>query len=216
MNRGEVYHLRGLCCRHRQDPVGYPRTSTALRSRQHRGVLTHPGTKKTTPRSAGCRHTRASRATRRRTNLPMPRPRGEPCRCRPQRLPAGTQSILYDQSLRRDQEPRDRPVDRGPCQTRAQVQPPPPGKDVRRKQLRRARKSVSGRYFQLMSGHAAIGPYLKDKIKKADDDKCWWCGGGKQQARHHLFTECRAWRPQIRRLNISRIRVLSRGYLPRV
>ena len=93
---------------------------------------------------------------------------------------------------------------------------PPPGKDVRRKQLRRARKSVSGRYFQLMSGHAAIGPYLKDKIKKPDDDKCWWCGGRKQQARHHLFTECRAWRPQIRRLNISRIRVLSRGYLPRV
>ena len=56
------------------------------------------------------------------------------------------------------------------------------------------------RYYQLLSGHAAIGPYLKDKIRRTDDDRCWWCAGGKQQTRHHLFTECRAWLPQIRRL----------------
>ena len=55
---------------------------------------------------------------------------------------------------------------------------PPPGKGLRRRQPRRTCKSVAGRYFQLLSGHAAIGPYLKDKIKKTDSDECWWCGGG--------------------------------------
>ena len=34
----------------------------------------------------------------------------------------------------------------------------------------------------------------------SDCVKCWWCEGGKQQTRHHLFTECRAWLAQIRRL----------------
>ena len=61
-------------------------------------------------------------------------------------------------------------------------------------------KTVAGRYYQLLSGHAAIGPCLKDKIHKTVDDKCWWCGGGRRQTRHHLFTECRAWRPQIAKL----------------
>ena len=84
---------------------------------------------------------------------------------------------------------------------------PPPGKGVRRKLLRRAPKHIAGRYYQLLSGHVAIGPYLKDKIHKVDDDQCWWCGGGKKQTRHHLFTECRAWTPQIRRLwsNIGKV-----------
>ena len=40
----------------------------------------------------------------------------------------------------------------------------------------------------------------RDKIHKAVDARCWSCGGGKEQTRHHLFTECRAWKPQIRRL----------------
>ena len=70
---------------------------------------------------------------------------------------------------------------------------PPRGGGLRRKPLRRAPKSVASRYYQLLSGHAAISPYLKDKTHKAVDDKCWWCGGGKQQTRHHLFTECKAW-----------------------
>ena len=43
-------------------------------------------------------------------------------------------------------------------------------------------------------------PLLKDKLGKTDNDRCWWCGGGKQQARHQIFTECRAWLPQIRKL----------------
>ena len=70
---------------------------------------------------------------------------------------------------------------------------PPPGKGLRRRQLRRTRKAVAGRHFQLLLEGAAIGPYLKDKIRKTDSDKCWWCNGGKQQTRHHLFTQCRVW-----------------------
>ena len=77
---------------------------------------------------------------------------------------------------------------------------PPPGRGLRRRLLRKTPKSVAGRYYQLLPGHAAIGPYLKDRIGRATDDKCWWYGGGKQQTRHHLFTECRAWLPQIRKL----------------
>ena len=76
----------------------------------------------------------------------------------------------------------------------------PLGKGLRRKLLRRTPKHIAGRYFQLLSGHAAIGPYLRDKIYRADSDLCWWCGGGNKQTRHHLFTECRAWAPQIRKL----------------
>ena len=60
---------------------------------------------------------------------------------------------------------------------------------MRRKLLRRAPKSVASRYYQLLSGHTAIGPYLKDKVHKADDGRCQWCRGGKKQTRHHLFME---------------------------
>ena len=63
---------------------------------------------------------------------------------------------------------------------------PPNRPSNRRRLLRRTPKSVAGRYYQLLSGHAVIGPYLKDNIHKEVDDKCWWCGGGKKQTRHHL------------------------------
>ena len=76
---------------------------------------------------------------------------------------------------------------------------PPRGKGVKRGPLRRARELIAGHYY-LLSGHAAIGPYLKGEICGADSDRPWWCGGGKKQTRHHLFTECRVRRPQIARL----------------
>ena len=69
---------------------------------------------------------------------------------------------------------------------------PPKGKGVRRKLLQRAPKNIASRYYQLLSGHAAIGTCLKDKIRKTDDDQCSWCLSGKRQTRHHLFTECKA------------------------
>ena len=76
----------------------------------------------------------------------------------------------------------------------------PRGRGLRRRLLRRTPKPIAKRYCQLLSGHAAIGSYLKDKIRKTDDDYWSWCGGGKKRTRHHLFTECRAWMPQIRKL----------------
>ena len=36
--------------------------------------------------------------------------------------------------------------------------------------------------------------------QRIESDERWWCNCGKWQSRHRLFTECRAWAPQIRRL----------------
>src|SRR6266705_6546840 len=36
--------------------------------------------------------------------------------------------------------------------------------------------------------------------QRLESDKCWWCNCGKRQTRHYLFTECKAWAPQIRKL----------------
>ena len=69
--------------------------------------------------------------------------------------------------------------------------------------MRRVRKSIAQRYYQLLSGHAATGPFLHDRMsgpQRAESDECWWCNCGKRQSRHHLFAECRAWLPQIREL----------------
>ena len=45
---------------------------------------------------------------------------------------------------------------------------PPPERGFRRQQLRRMRKSVDGRYYQLLSGHVAIGPYLKVSFNRCE------------------------------------------------
>lgn len=87
--------------------------------------------------------------------------------------------------------------------THTYIAPPPRGKRLRRKLLHKTPRSVVSRYYELLTGHAAIGLYLKNKIHKAADDKYWctWCGGGKQQTRsHHLFTVCKAWLPQTRKV----------------
>ena len=76
---------------------------------------------------------------------------------------------------------------------------PPKEKGLRRERLRRKGKSLAGRYYQLLSGHAAIGTCLYDKIKKADKSE-WWRNSGEPQLHHHLFVRCKAWTPQIRRL----------------
>ena len=76
---------------------------------------------------------------------------------------------------------------------------PPPGRGIKRTQLRRARKTLAGRYYQLLSGHAATGTYRR-RFGRGEDDQCWWCMSGEPQSRHHLFTRCRAWLEQRRRL----------------
>ena len=46
-----------------------------------------------------------------------------------------------------------------------------PSRGLGGKLLRQAPKLVASLYYQLLSGHAAIGPYLKAKIRKTDDDR---------------------------------------------
>ena len=65
------------------------------------------------------------------------------------------------------------------------------------------RKSLASRYYQLLAGHAAIGSFLHERMTgplHLETNECRWCATGKRESRHHLFTECEAWRPQIRRL----------------
>ena len=50
--------------------------------------------------------------------------------------------------------------------------PAPSGRGLRRGFLRRTPKSVTGRYYLLLSGHAVIGRYLRDKVHNAVEDKC--------------------------------------------
>ena len=65
--------------------------------------------------------------------------------------------------------------------------------------LRRARKELASRFFQLASGHAMITPFLKENFGWVESDQCWWCDGGRQ-SREHLFKECRTWKVQIKEL----------------
>jgi hypothetical protein len=73
----------------------------------------------------------------------------------------------------------------------------PPKKTGFRSELRHVPKALASRYYQLMSGHALITPYLKDKIHKADSDECWWCATGQRQTREHVFKECSKWKAEI-------------------
>jgi hypothetical protein len=41
------------------------------------------------------------------------------------------------------------------------------------KELKKERKGIATRYFQLLTGHSIIAPFLKEKLKKIDSDECW-------------------------------------------
>ena len=73
---------------------------------------------------------------------------------------------------------------------------PPGGSGLRRRQPRSTPKSLAGRYYQLLSGYAAVGSYPHDRTGEADTDRCWWCSSSKRQTRHHLFAGCEAWASQ--------------------
>ena len=113
------------------------------------------------------------------------------------RVPVGEQPLPHDQNRYRGQVPCHRSMDFRPCQARETIQAPSE-RGLRRKHLRRTRKSLAGRYYQLLSRHAAIGTYLV-RIKKTDTSECWY-DNGELQSRNRLFTSSRAWAPQIRRL----------------
>ena len=77
------------------------------------------------------------------------------------------------------------------------------GGGFRKRAMRRVRMSLAQRYYQLLSGHAATGSFLHDRMsgpQRLDSDECWWCNCGRRQSRIHLFTEFRTWAPQIREL----------------
>ena len=84
-----------------------------------------------------------------------------------------------------------------------------------RKALNRTRKELASRFYQLLSGHAAVAEHLV-RVGQAPGDKCWFCGTGERQTRFHLFVKCRRWEPEIRRL-WQRIRAeCGRGGAPSV
>lgn len=66
-----------------------------------------------------------------------------------------------------------------------------------RPQFRGVPKRIAARYFQLLSGHAVVAPFLKEKWGWIDRDMCWWCEKGRQ-SRANLFKECTAWTKEIR------------------
>ena len=68
-----------------------------------------------------------------------------------------------------------------------------------RKGLARVRKELAGRFYQLLSEHAATAEHLR-RIGQARAFRCWWCGSGESQTRFHLFVKYRRWGPEIRRL----------------
>ena len=80
---------------------------------------------------------------------------------------------------------------------RRRYRPPRAGK--MRKELGKTRKELASRFFQLLSGHAAVAEHLK-RIGQWEDERCFWCGSGARQTRHHLFIVCRRWTPEIRKL----------------
>ena len=73
---------------------------------------------------------------------------------------------------------------RGHVKRRHRYRPPPGGK--MRKELGGVRKELAGRFYQLLSGHAATAPHLQ-RFGQSPSDRCWWCGSGERQIRHHLF-----------------------------
>ena len=75
----------------------------------------------------------------------------------------------------------------------------PPKGGKMRKELGKTHKELASRFYQLLSGHAAVGEHLQ-RVGQADSDRCFWCGSGARQTRHHLFIVCRRWTPEIRKL----------------
>ena len=60
---------------------------------------------------------------------------------------------------------------------RRRYRPPRGGK--MRKALAKTRKELAGRFYQLLSGHAAVADHLV-RVNQTTDDRCWWCGSGER------------------------------------
>ena len=68
-----------------------------------------------------------------------------------------------------------------------------------RKALAVPRKEVASRFYQLLSGYAAVAEHLL-RVGQVSSDLCFWCGTGERQRRHHLLVRCKRWEPEIRKM----------------
>src|SRR5258705_2329809 len=66
--------------------------------------------------------------------------------------------------------------------------------------LRGEKKALASRFYQLLTGQAITAPYMCEKLRQIESSQCWWCDSGTRQTRHHLFCECRGFRPRIVKL----------------
>ena len=64
--------------------------------------------------------------------------------------------------------------------------------------LGKAPKKYAARFYQLKVGHGAVGTYLS-KIGVIESPDCWWCKETVQSV-EHLYTKCRKWRKERRKL----------------
>lgn len=69
-----------------------------------------------------------------------------------------------------------------------------------REKLRKEKKSIAARYYQLMTRHALMAPYLENKLKKIDSDTCLWCKADVKQTREHSFKQYSHWKKEIKEL----------------
>ena len=72
-------------------------------------------------------------------------------------------------------------IERGNSGRRVFRLPTRTSRPVIRPQLRRAPKRVAARFFQFLSGHAMIAPFLKGRWGLTSTDVCWWCNRRRQQ-----------------------------------
>ena len=63
---------------------------------------------------------------------------------------------------------------------------------------RKRPKKYASRYYQLKVGHGAVGTFLA-RIKVIESPECWWCKETVQSV-GHLYTRCRRWRKERRKL----------------
>ena len=89
------------------------------------------------------------------------------------------------------------------CGRNRRYRPPKAGKMG--KAMNRVRKETASRFYQLLSGHAAVAEHLV-RVGQASSASCFWCGSGERQTRHHLLVKCRRWTPKIRKM-WQRVRV---------
>jgi predicted aldo/keto reductase-like oxidoreductase len=63
--------------------------------------------------------------------------------------------------------------------------------------LKNEQKGIVARHYQLLTGHAIIAPFLKEKLKQIDSGECWWCD--KPCPQRNQLKECDSNMPALKR-----------------